>query len=126
MYTHRWPLAASGIINGLVAAATSPENRVTALLGRGGIGKSRLLLDVAARLQDAGTEVRFLATDAPVGPADAELLPRGDVVIVIDDAHERLDLTFLLRSVQRARPEANVTRTCARMAGLPASRPCAR
>jgi transcriptional regulator with XRE-family HTH domain len=109
VYTHRWPLVGQRqALDGLVAAVTSTENRVTALLGRGGIGKSRVLLDVTARLQNAGTEVRFLATGAPVGPADAELLPRGEVLVVVDDAHDRSDLAFLLGSVYRARPEARI------------------
>ena len=121
VYTHRWPLVGQrDALDGLVAAATSTENRVTALLGRGGIGKSRLLLDAATRLQDAGTEVRFLATGAPVGPADAELLPQGELVLAIDDAHDRSDLTFLLGSVLRARPKARIL-LALRPYGWPAS-----
>lgn len=79
------------------------------VVGRGGIGKTRLLREVAEVLQyERGVPVRFLATAMEVTPASLEVLPRGRLALVIDDAHDRSDLSGVLHSVIRERPECRV------------------
>ena len=76
------------------------------VVGRGGIGKSRLLTELA-RLE-TGREVRF-ASRGPIAPEAFEVLPDGAPVIVLDDAMDaESDVSYLVRGIRNARPEATV------------------
>ncbi|GAA4462567.1 helix-turn-helix domain-containing protein [Phytohabitans houttuyneae] len=80
------------------------------LFGRGGLGKTRLLRAFAELAeQHRHATVRFLAPQTPPGPADFELLPTGDhLVVIVDDAHDRPDLAAVLLAIRRTRPQAKV------------------
>lgn len=76
------------------------------LVGRGGIGKTRLLRELAATENER--DVRFVRPGT-VSPQAFELLPDGAPVIVIDDAADiEHDLVSLVGGVTSARPEATV------------------
>jgi transcriptional regulator with XRE-family HTH domain len=80
------------------------------LFGRGGLGKTRLLRAFADRAElDRRAVVRFLAPQTPPRPADFELLPTGEhLVVIVDDAHDRSDLAAVLLGIRRARPHSKV------------------
>lgn len=76
------------------------------LTGRGGIGKSRLLRELASR--DLGREVRF-ASRGPVARESFEALPQGAPVVVMDDAADpELNLAYLVEGILTARPDASI------------------
>jgi len=78
------------------------------LRGAGGIGKTRLLLDLA-RESSHGLEWRFLESATPVSPeAVAELGSGQDAVVVIDNAHARADLAELVNFLERRRPQPRI------------------
>ncbi len=87
----------------------SPE-RLSLVIGRGGIGKTRLLRTIAdAAERDHGYVVRFLGGSGEVRPEHSELLPDGPrLLIVVDDAHDRADLAEILASIARNRPHAKL------------------
>jgi hypothetical protein len=77
------------------------------LKGRGGIGKTRLLLAFAEQLQPRhpNLEIRFVAEGVPITPDSANELPDATCLIVVDDAHRRDDLDVLFAIIQqRAQP----------------------
>lgn len=112
IYTHDWVLAGRAAeLKRLTAFLDDPVSAVAVIVGRAGIGKSRLLREFASTCErrDAEVQVRFLARNAVIGPRDFESLPAGDqVVIVIDDAHDRIGLSDVLRGIRRARAGAKV------------------
>ena len=72
--------------------------------GRGGIGKSKLLWEVASR---ADVHVRFLAVGQQPVAADFEHLPRtGSLVVVLDDAHDAEHVAGIVAQLWQSRPEA--------------------
>ena len=76
--------------------------------GRGGVGKTRLMLDLAERDRDR-ERWRFLDDLAPVTDgALAELGSGHELVIVIDNAHRRDDLPQVLALLERREPKPKV------------------
>ena len=74
--------------------------------GRGGIGKSRLLIELART--ETAREVRFAAKGS-VAPDAYDVLPEGAPVVVIDDALDPdAHLSAVLAGVRNARPDATV------------------
>jgi len=82
------------------------HERLVLVVGRGGIGKTRLLREFA--LSDQGRPVRFAAR-GPIAPEAYALLPSGAPIIVIDDATDsEFDLSSLVLGVRRSRPDATI------------------
>ena len=109
MYTRGWDFVGrteelagvSSFLNGL--------DRVGCVVGRGCIGKTRLLREVAVRAVAGGSGVRFLTTAAEAKPEHFELLPAsGPLLVIIDDAHERSDVAALVRGIAQRNPAAHV------------------
>jgi DNA-binding transcriptional ArsR family regulator len=81
---------------------------ITLLMGRGGIGKTRLLRSVADTFEPS-MWVRFLPATAIPTPADYELIPpHGRILIVIDDAHDRPDIGLVIVRIRTMNPEARL------------------
>lgn len=79
------------------------------IIGRGGAGKSRLLRALSTDLEQAGATIRFLAMGIVVGQAQYENLPPDDrLVVIVDDAHERSEISTIISSIRRVRPHAKV------------------
>jgi transcriptional regulator with XRE-family HTH domain len=89
----------------LIEIAAAPNDRML-LVGRGGIGKSRLLRAFAA--SDLGRQVVFVSRGA-ISPSDFDSLPTGAPIVVVDDALDaELDLRSLELGIRRVRPEATL------------------
>ncbi|WP_410676908.1 helix-turn-helix domain-containing protein [Amycolatopsis sp. cmx-4-68] len=121
IYTHEWDLAgrASDLAD-LSSFAADSESRIAVIVGRGGIGKTRLLRAATEEFgRTRSATVRFLATGVSVAPKDFEVLPPDQgLVVVIDDAHDRSDVGTLIAGIRRFRPDAKVL-LASRPYGLP-------
>lgn len=96
----------------LLAFTNDEVRRVAVLRGRGGIGKSRLLLEWARRVEKGHPDlaIRFASDGVPLSAATLDELPAAPCVIVVDDAHRRTDLGGLFAWI-RLRPNARLLLT---------------
>ncbi|XVS67838.1 helix-turn-helix domain-containing protein [Actinosynnema sp. CA-299493] len=113
IYSHVWQLVGrDDALADLLSWAGNRDRRETIalLVGRGGIGKTRLLRALADELVEQGrNSVRFLAMNAAVDMRDFEQLPPDDgLVVVVDDVHDRTDMATIVAGVRRFRPRAKV------------------
>ncbi len=111
VYTHDWRLVGrTAELGELRTLLTTSGIIVGTVIGRGGIGKSRLLRALSTEIENnSEATVRFLATGIPVEPAQYELLPPDDrLVVIIDDVHDRTDNAAIIGGIRRARPNAKV------------------
>ncbi|MHB8279748.1 MAG: helix-turn-helix domain-containing protein [Candidatus Humimicrobiaceae bacterium] len=83
------------------------ESQSILLVGRGGIGKSRLLRAWSTALPKP-IKVAFVSQGSDILPKDYELLPKGPSYLVVDDAHDRADMLAILSTISRRRPEMKV------------------
>jgi hypothetical protein len=84
---------------------TAPQI-VGVLTGRGGIGKSKLLLDWTRGLN--GTKVLYVKEDGDWHAEAAKEIPAGDVVIIADDAHRLSFLDKLLVTIRNLQEHRRV------------------
>lgn len=91
VFHHRHELVGRDEVVEAVLAFFRSQGEVGILVGAAGMGKSRLLIEVAQRHGKAALpRLRFLtASAAPVRPEDLFTLPGDATVVVIDDAHTR-------------------------------------
>lgn len=110
IFTHDWTLVGrSDEIDRLRDVLYGSTGTLAGLVGRGGIGKTRLLRTVAEAAPDSAIQVRILPSGVSVEAIDFELLPRtGSLVVLIDDAHERDDIAHLVSGIWRHNALANV------------------
>lgn len=107
LYGHEWELVGRQDELDDLRSFVTGERQLKLLIGRGGIGKTRLIRELISTSAD--TTCRILARNAEVKPQDFELLPASEhLLIVIDDAHERSDLAGLIAGIGRAQPQAKV------------------
>ena len=110
-FSHRWRLAGRGqVLDCLAAFATGAGGRVGLLVGRGGTGKTKLLLAICDRLADEqDLPVVLLDRDPDIDGRSFELLPAGRLLVIVDDAHDGMvPVAKVLRGVHAANPDANV------------------
>lgn len=107
IYTQEWTLVGRAKELDSVVANIGTPPHVSLLIGRGGIGKTRLLRSAAEKLANDGHQVRLLQTASSLRPEDFELLPHdGKLVLIVDDAHDRSDIAELLAGLRRRNPPA--------------------
>ena len=76
----------------------SQQHNVAIFVGRGGIGKSKILHALAESFdtEHKGMSLWFMADGVPLTQDGADHLPYKPCVVVLDDAHRRTDLPSLL------------------------------
>ena len=86
---------------------TSQQQNVAILVGRGGIGKSKILHALAGSFDTEHKDMSlwFMADGVPLTQDGTDHLPYKPCVVVVDDAHRRADLPTLL-ALSRQRPHA--------------------
>lgn len=82
----------------LLDAMADRSKRVASISGRGGIGKTRLLLQLARLAAEAGWRVRWVRSDVQVAPDVLAEMPSDDLLLIVDDAHRQRGLETLLRA----------------------------
>ena len=110
VFTHDWTLVGrADDLARLSAELYDSPGTLQALVGRGGVGKTRLLRAIAEAAPDSTTQVRTLPSGVTVDAADFELLPATrPLVVMIDDAHERNDMPHVVAGVWRRNRTASV------------------
>src|SRR6266498_5325313 len=96
-------------LEGIESFLADEQKKLAVLIGRGGIGKTRLLRALATYAERAQSmEVRFVAASIMLRSEHFELLPAtGRLLVIVDDAHERIDIAELVAGVSRTRPTAS-------------------
>ena len=99
LFNHTWQLVGrSHYLQQVHEFVESPEQKVAILVGRGGIGKSKILHALAETFdkEHPGMTLWYTAEGVPLTQDGADHLPFVSCVIVVDDAHRRGDLPILL------------------------------
>ena len=91
-------IARDSAIQRLLDFAASVSERVVILSGAGGVGKTRILLEVDRRICADIPKYQVLRVEegVPLTEAALDQLPAGPCFLVVDDAHRRNDISFLL------------------------------
>ncbi|WP_435216467.1 hypothetical protein [Streptomyces sp. bgisy034] len=113
VYTHRWRLVGRAqTMTSLVPFARNGQGSVALLVGRGGIGKTKIVTALCEALRDAepAVEVRVLGPGSAVGPGSFRELPStGSLLVIVDDAHDdALPLEKIVSGVLSTNGSANV------------------
>ena len=86
----------------------SNDSEIGVLIGRSGLGKSKLVHDLAATAEP-DVHVRFLAIGQTPTPSDFDLLPSGrPLLVVLDDAHNIDGIAALAAQLRQHRPGARL------------------
>jgi hypothetical protein len=109
LFNHTWALIGrAGYLEGLHAFVGSDQQLVAVFLGRGGIGKTKLLHAFSQGFEGRHPAHRlcFLAEGLPVTQDSLDDLPSTPCVVVVDDAHRRSDdvAALLALAQQRTQP----------------------
>ena len=106
LFNHTWALIGRArYLEGLSAFLGSDQQRVAVFLGRGGIGKTKLLHAFSQGFEGRHPTFRlcFLAEGLPVTQDSLDDLPSTPCVVVVDDAHRRSDDVAALLSLAQQR-----------------------
>ena len=98
--SHGWTIVGRSAELAAVDWFLDSDQMCLLLSGRGGIGKTRLLREVSTRIGEA-IPVFFAAPDTRFQLDDLNLLPEGEFVVMVDDAHNRDDIVALVSSLSR-------------------------
>jgi len=96
LFRHSWELVGRAeILQQLAEQLSQGQARVVVLVGRGGIGKTRILRSLADAQKGSRT-VLFADENVPMTAESVEELPWAGPLVVVDDAHQRDDLGPLI------------------------------
>jgi hypothetical protein len=96
LFRHTWALVGRGeLIAEIEQQLANRDARVLVLVGRGGIGKTRVLREVA-NAHKASRTVLFADDQIPLTAESVEELPWTGPLVIVDDAHRRDDLGPLI------------------------------
>jgi hypothetical protein len=104
LFNHTWSLVGrTKSVEELHKFVESEQQRVAILTGRGGIGKTKLLHTFAQQFDEHHQQftLYFLMQGVSTTIESLEELPIEPCVIVVDDAHQRDDLSVLLAFVRQ-------------------------
>lgn len=108
LFSHGWSFVGRRKEQDLLDNFDDQEtNNAILISGRGGVGKSRLLKEWSEKIEKK-KPVRFVSQGVDIRPEDLEKLPTGPSYLVIDDAHERVDITVILNGIARFRQDMKV------------------
>lgn len=95
LFNHTWQLVGrEAALNEALEAHKNPDVGVTLVTGSGGGGKSRVLKAILDQIatDEPGTRIRIVSPTMEITKASLEELGPGDLLLVVDDAHDRDDL----------------------------------
>lgn len=110
---HRQPLIGrqellESVVEWCVDSEVTEKSPIGMLIGRSGLGKSKLLNEISNRVQGK-VQFRFLDQGQNPAPDSFDLLPfTEDIVVVIDDAHNIESISSIVGQLRRQRPRAKL------------------
>jgi len=110
LLSHRQPLVGREQLAGELATWVGDDSasQIAVLYGRGGLGKSKLIWDLALGCEP-DIEFRFLGLGQVPTPSDYEILPRDDrLVVVIDDDDQHQQIASIAAQLANHRPRAKL------------------
>lgn len=111
LFNHSWTLIGRDRYTAeLHRFISSPSESILVLIGRGGIGKTKILHNFASNFDQihADEELRFIVEGLPLTDESIEAVPNSPCTIIADDAHRREDLPVLLAVARRRTPRTKV------------------
>jgi transcriptional regulator with XRE-family HTH domain len=111
LYSHQWQMVGRGReLDDLAAFAAGGGGKAGLLVGRGGLGKTRMLRALCDRLSASqDLPAVFLDRDPELDARSFGLLPEGRLLVIIDDAHDdAVPAARVIAGVHAANPDANV------------------
>lgn len=111
IFTHHWRLVGRTVTLAAIRQFFADKPSIGVVSGRGGSGKTRLVKAVAELAEEDHFTVRFLEIGRDIKPESYgyELLPRdGQLLVIIDDAHERTDIAEIIAGITRVNAEAKI------------------
>ena len=115
LFNHTWELVGrSSHLHQAHEFVESTSQQVCVLVGRGGIGKSKILHEFSETFdkQHQGMSLWFAADGVPITQDGADYLPYEPCVLVVDDAHRRSDIPALLALSRQRRHVTKLLLTC--------------
>ena len=111
VFSHAWTLVGRDLeIERLSALVERPAREVTLLVGAGGIGKSRLVLEIcriyAKKHPDRGVFV--LSANRVPSAQDYDELSEQPALLIIEDAHEHAQLGTILATLARLKTAVSI------------------
>ncbi|MGF2037349.1 MAG: caspase family protein [Nostoc sp. CmiVER01] len=89
-FNHAWRLVGrTDYLQNLNDFVQSEEQKIVILPGRGGIGKTKLLLAFAEQFNNSNLTLWFVEEGVPITAQNVVNLPKNNCVVVLDDAHRR-------------------------------------
>jgi transcriptional regulator with XRE-family HTH domain len=110
-FSHDWQLKGrEAELAQLASALADPDSRMVLVTAPGGEGKSRLIKEALTSFREDHPRVlvRFLSSTSTTEASDLEDLGSGPKLIVVDDAHDREDLSQVFEYVARGENNARL------------------
>lgn len=92
IFNHLWNIEGrTDILEALKGFSASSEMQVALLIGRGGIGKTKILREFSSDVENAGISIYFVEEGINITQDAISSLPPEECIIVVDDAHRRTE-----------------------------------
>lgn len=105
LFNHTLPLVGRAEYVKQLDNFINSEKKIALICGRGGIGKTRLLLEFSHRFTSkySDWDLMFLCEGVRLSENSLNMLPDKKCVIVVDNAHSRKDILILCELAQQSR-----------------------
>lgn len=100
VFNHAWSFKGrDSEVKGILSDLKNPNNIGLCIYGKGGVGKTRILKEVAEQYQkeNKGHIVRFLSVSQEITKKSLEDLGKQPKLLIIDDAHHQNNLALLFQ-----------------------------
>jgi len=114
LFNHAYPLVGREDILEQLDNFLESDKKVDLLYGRGGIGKSKILLEFSREFEKKHSEWKLRLTREGIVLSEDSIrsLPAQKCVVIVDDAHRREDLSILLNLAQQYPERVKIILSC--------------
>lgn len=110
LFSHGWSFVGRSKKRKQLTQFLESKDRIKVISGIGGVGKSRLLKSWSDEIceKSLSHKVLFASPSTVILPSHFEELPMENLIVVIDDAHERTDLDVIINGITGYRPQSKI------------------